>query len=167
MVCPPGMLDCDGECRDVSNDPEFCGSCEVTKCDDAEFCQDGVCVCRPELSACAGACVDTLSDPAHCGGCGQPCDGVCVAGECAGAGDCDLEICDGACVDAESHPLHCGGCGKACAVDQVCAGGECYDYEPAPGCLTCGGCDACPGDEPCCELPGYGTSCVEAAACGG
>lgn len=168
MTCPPGMLDCGGECRDVSNDPEYCGSCEVTKCDDAEFCQDGACVCRPELSACGGACVDLGADPQHCGGCDQPCEGesVCVAGACKSAAECDAEVCGGGCVDTETSPLHCGGCGNACAVDQICAGGECYDYEPAAGCASCGGCDACPKQEPCCELPGYGVSCIEAKGCG-
>ncbi len=161
MTCPPGLVDCGGECRDVSNDPEHCGTCDVVKCGDDEFCQDGACVCRPGLAACGGACVDVESDPANCGGCGAACDGVCVAGACKAAGDCAQTVCGGACVDSQTNPLHCGGCGQACAVDQVCFGGACWDYEPAPGCEACAGCDACPKVEVCCDLAGYGASCVD------
>jgi hypothetical protein len=47
-----------------------------------------------------------------------------------------------------------------CAEDQLCFGGECWGYEPAVGCATCGGCE-CPDRGTCCELEGYGVSCVD------
>ncbi len=144
----------------MSNDPEHCGTCDKQACADSEFCQDGTCLCRPELTSCGGGCVDVHSDPDHCGACDVPCDQVCVAGSCESAAACGLTVCDGACVDTAAHPLHCGECGNACAVDQVCFGGECWDYEPTPGCLSCGGCE-CPDPESCCDLPGYGVHCVD------
>jgi hypothetical protein len=137
MVCPPGTIDCDGECRDLSNDPEFCGTCQEVACDDSQWCADGLCECRPELAECNGDCVDLDSDPNNCGDCEVDCG-----------------------VDIETDPLNCGGCGDSCAVDQICAGGECWDYEPAVGCDSCGACDVC-GQESCCELQGYGVSCVD------
>lgn len=116
-----------------------------------------------QVRGCDGACVDVQSDPDHCGGCGVACDGVCVAGSCQDKAACDLKVCDGACVDTSDHPLHCGQCDNACAVDQVCFAGGCWDYEPTPGCQTCGDCD-CPDQETCCDLPGYGLHCVDTEA---
>lgn len=161
--CPEAMVGCGNECRDISGDPEYCGGCDGYLCRSKESCWNGVCVCRPELTACGEAgCIDTLSDPASCGACGQACDagehcqrGACVAG-CAGA----FAECDGGCVDLDASPLHCGGCGHACAQDQFCLTGHCVDYEPAVGCTSCNGCD-CPEDERCCDLLGYGVSCVD------
>ena len=91
----------------------------------------------------------------------MPCDDTCVDGQCLGEADSPLEVCDGACVDTQTNPIHCGGCGSDCAADQVCFAGDCWDYEPAVGCDACGACDACPGGEQCCDLSGYGTSCVD------
>jgi hypothetical protein len=161
VSCPPGSIDCNGECLDVSADPEDCGACNDGRCASREFCYQGHCVCRPGLTDCDGTCVDTGSDPAHCGGCDRDCAGTCTGGVCGEADACDKDICDGACVDRATDPMHCGACNHACAVDQVCFAGGCWDYQPAQGCATCEGCDFCPDVEPCCELPGYGTSCVD------
>lgn len=161
-TCPPGYVHCGwpfGECRDVSGDPENCGGCGE-ECERLEHCTDGWCECRPGFADCVG-CVDLLADEDNCGGCGSPCGDVCVDGVCAAADDCALSVCDDACVDTETDPRHCGGCGDDCERDQLCIGGECWDYEPAIGCLACAGCDACPGDETCCEVPAYGVMCVE------
>lgn len=163
--CPPGTLDCGGECRDVSGDPEFCGSCLPVACGDAELCVDGVCTCRPGLRRCGADCVDLSSDPANCGGCGAPCATVCTGGVCGDPGSCTGDVCGGACVDLGSDPFNCGACGNACAVDQICVRSVCYDYEPPVGCTSCAGCDVCPRGEPCCEVPGYGPSCIARDAC--
>jgi hypothetical protein len=155
-ICLAGYVDCGGECRDVSGDPEFCGACAPVGCDADRFCSDGACACRPGLTECGGACVDTGADRDHCGDCDMPCEGAtstCVDGACASGATCALEVCDGACVDTSTNVAHCGGCGSACAVDQVCIARECWDYEPAVGCTSCDNCDACPTDEPCCDLP--------------
>jgi hypothetical protein len=164
-TCPPGTLDCGGECRDVSGDPEFCGTCTRTVCADDEVCTDGACSCRPGLTACDGACVDTESSPDHCGACGVPCATVCTAGVCGEPGACGLDVCDGACTDTAVDPLNCGTCGEVCAVDQLCIDGGCEDYEPAVGCTSCGDCTVCPDAELCCDVAGYGISCVDAPRC--
>jgi hypothetical protein len=81
-------------------------------------------------------------------------------GSCGDENACALEVCDNACVDFDNDPLNCGDCGEICAVDQICFGGQCWDYEPAAGCDSCDGCDVC-GQENCCELADYGVSCVD------
>lgn len=159
--CPEGMVDCTGECRDLSGDPEYCGGCTDYLCRNGESCWNGVCVCRVELTPCSeGGCVDTFSDPFNCGGCGVTCPGACSRGVCSDDCEAPYENCGGACADLMTSPLHCGSCGTRCAQDQVCLEGDCFDYEPAIGCTTCGGCD-CPEDERCCDLVGYGVSCVD------
>lgn len=163
VMCPPGTVACGRECRDVSADPEFCGSCTRRLCAADEVCADGDCACRPGLTSCDGACVDVTSDPASCGGCNAPCarGQVCTDGACGAPGACALTVCDASCVDTETDRAHCGRCGEVCAVDQVCIAGACEDYEPAPGCASCGGCDTCPRDAFCCDLAGYGASCLD------
>ena len=133
-------------------------------CTDLQVCSDGACVCRPELTDCNGVCVDLQSDPDHCGACAAPCMDVCVSGVCADAASCTFDICGGACVDTQTNPLHCGKCNFPCAADQVCFADQCWDYAPAIGCTTCGGCSSCPAPEVCCDLPGYGVSCVDTTA---
>jgi hypothetical protein len=162
--CPAGTVDCGGECRDVSADPELCGSCMPAPCNASEYCADGMCACRPGLTRCGDVCVDTRSNRENCGMCGMVCEmGICVDGACAARDTCmaPLEVCGGACVDTETDVRNCGGCGDRCDVDQVCIEGNCEDYEPAPGCATCGGCDTCPMDAFCCDLAGYGATCLD------
>ena len=60
--------------------------------------------------------------------------GVCVD-NCDGFPD----QCGNSAPNTNFDPLHCGECGHACEVDQVCVGGECRGYDPAP-------CDQCPCD---------------------
>ena len=124
----------------------------------------GACVCRPGLTLCTGEgrCIDLSSDVDHCGACDAACDDVCVDGVCETAEDCTETVCDDGCVDTDTDIRHCGACGDRCDRDQVCFGGDCWDYEPAIGCTSgCSGCEACPTDEICCELTGYGVSCVD------
>ena len=161
--CPPSMVDCGGECRDLSGDPEYCGGCDHYLCRASESCWNGVCVCRVELEPCGETgCVDARSDPNNCGGCGIVCDATCTNGVCTDSceGEGRLTDCGGACVNIDDSPQHCGGCGHRCAQDQICISGACYDYEPAVGCASCSGC-GCPEDEKCCDLIGYGVSCVD------
>ncbi|MBW2262328.1 MAG: hypothetical protein JRG91_10180, partial [Deltaproteobacteria bacterium] len=98
----------------------------------------------------------------HCGACDATCDDVCVDGACETAEDCTETVCEDGCVDTDTNVRHCGGCRSRCDRDQVCFSGDCWDYEPAVGCTSgCSGCDSCPTDEICCELTGYGVSCVD------
>ena len=158
-TCPPGMIECGG-CYDVSNDPEFCGSCRPYQCAGSEFCVDGQCSCRPGLTDCGGNCVDTQSDLSHCGGCGRACNQSCVGGNCVSGSSCTQTDCSGACVDTNSNPLHCGACNALCAVDQICIGGQCYDYAATTDCTSCAGCN-CAAPEKCCDIGGYGIVCVD------
>jgi hypothetical protein len=109
-------------------------------------------------------CVATTSDPANCGGCGVPCADVCTGGVCGNQNQCQLDVCNGACVDTQTDPKNCGSCGTACAVDQLCIEAQCIDYEPAIGCMACGGCNFCQ-PQMCCESQSYGVICVDGPAC--
>lgn len=163
VECPAGTDDCDGECRDLDNDPENCGTCG-NECDVSEQCDNG-CSCRPGLVDCEGKCIAPGTDPEHCGGCSEPACAaaeVCSEGSCGGTCAPDAKDCDGACVDTERDVLNCGFCGTACNVDQLCFSGKCWDYSPATGCDGCAGCNACAAPEVCCDDPGYGAICVDA-----
>jgi len=49
MACPDSLTACGRQCRDLSRDPEACGSCN-TRCDSNETCVQGACVCdQPRL----------------------------------------------------------------------------------------------------------------------
>ncbi|MBX3216091.1 MAG: hypothetical protein KF850_28885 [Labilithrix sp.] len=98
-----GLTDCGsageqgGGCRDLNNDPHYCGSC-VNACPGAgphqsvtcnkgscEYpCDDGYADCNGDLAD--GCEVNTMINPNDCGGCGVTCDGVlgqpCVEGKC-------------------------------------------------------------------------------------
>ena len=168
-ACPGESVHCppDGDCIDLTADPQNCGGCGV-QCDDREFCEEGVCVCRPELTDCAGVCIDTHTNPQNCGNCerppcspGQVCvDRTCVDEPCP---DGLTECMPGECIDATSDPLHCGSCDERCSNDQLCLDGLCADYGPAVGCESCDGCDACEGHESCCDVFPYGPVCIDPA----
>jgi hypothetical protein len=60
---------CNGQCVDITSDPNNCGGCGNPSCG--------------TQSCCAGNCTDTMgSDNANCGGCGIPCNGTCMNGVC-------------------------------------------------------------------------------------
>lgn len=49
MACPESLSACGRQCRDLSSDPEACGSCS-TRCGPHETCERGGCVCsQPRL----------------------------------------------------------------------------------------------------------------------
>jgi hypothetical protein len=49
MGCPGSLAACGSQCRDLSSDPEACGSCG-TRCGSNESCERGACVCeKPRL----------------------------------------------------------------------------------------------------------------------
>jgi hypothetical protein len=149
-------------CRDVSIDPNRCGSC-TNQCASTEWCEGAMCKCRPGLVGSAGNCVDPLADPAACGG-GAACDGatpLCQNGACVSACAGNLTECSGGCFDISKSALHCGSCTQKCNNDEVCIGGNCFEYAPAFGCAACP-CAACAGDfDKCCNYPGTTTAtCV-------
>jgi hypothetical protein len=151
--CPAGLAAIAGVCVDVSRDVLHCGVADH-QCSTMEYCVDGECECRPGLTRVAGGrCTDLESDPNACGDVGTHCEDVCSLGDCAERCADGLEECNDACVDTETDPLNCGECGRRCAVDEVCAGGECRDFETGAGCDACP-CDACRSGDACCTYPG-------------
>ncbi len=131
-ACPPPLLQCQGACVDVRNDPASCGECGRA-CAPGQRCNAGTCeeVCPPGTLACAQgpglACVNTSIDVLHCGSCTN----VCLPGQRCAAGVCESNcapfqaFCMGQCVFTGTDPLHCGGCNQPCAPGQVCSMGMC------------------------------------------
>ncbi|MDQ3178481.1 MAG: MopE-related protein, partial [Actinomycetota bacterium] len=111
-TCDAALALCDGRCRDLSNDPMYCGDCTgacLSGPNAAPVCVAGGCriFCEPSFGDCdanagTGCEADLLSSPMHCGRCGGTCPGepdatrACAAGAC-GALTCDVgfQDCDG------------------------------------------------------------------------
>ena len=178
-ACPFGTQHCslDNTCRDLMNDANSCGACNVVCA--SGICCNGVCVDDPsQCSAeppvgcgagtmdCAGngTCVNLLSDPTNCGACGTTCapGQACSGGNCSGACAANELNCDGACINPNINPSHCGACGNACGSTQACQNGTCACTNPQwTACGTwcgstqfnaqhCGSCDnVCTSDQSC------------------
>ena len=146
--CDSGWDNCngiegDGCERDISLDPQSCGSCGQP-CDlpnATATCNAGTC----EIVSCNGAFRDcdgnaangceanTNSNANHCGGCGNPCAGSCSGGDCntscsSGTDDCDGNAANGCETNTNTDVKHCGGCGIKCSGNHgtpSCSGGNC------------------------------------------
>ncbi len=83
--CPAEQSDCDGTCRNLSAEPDHCGSCG-TACGGEQVCSQGACKsdCSEGLVNCSRSCVDTAVDAANCGSCGMHCaaGATCQSGRC-------------------------------------------------------------------------------------
>lgn len=98
-----GLTDCGnageqgGGCRDLNNDPYYCGSC-VNECPAAGPHQNATC---------------------NKGSCEYPCDD--------GWADCNGDLADGCEVNIAINPSNCGGCGITCdsVLGQPCVEGKC------------------------------------------
>ena len=100
--CPPGTVDCGGECVDLMTDDDNCGSCGNScdsKCDTGlgcgQICIEGNCQCPPGQEICGDefpSCTDTSSHPLHCGDCFNECaEGEsCVEGICTTSGGVEV-----------------------------------------------------------------------------
>jgi hypothetical protein len=98
-----GRTDCNGECRDLLNDPGNCGSCGAG-CgrpgpNQAATCKKGLCAfeCAPGFADCNGDPLDGCeinlgTHPGNCGGCGIACD--VAAGQPCIEGKCLMTTCD-------------------------------------------------------------------------
>ena len=181
--CPKGMNACAANCRDLRDDAAACGSC-ANVCNATQYCNgSGVCRCRPRLASCPDGCADLATDPSHCGSCSVRCapGAVCTAGVCKPNGDSCKgfhKVCDtggGAfgCVATTTDALNCGDCNVRCNSSQLCVGGACVDYAPAPTlCASCP-CAACatvfpkaPSVQCCRALMGQKQpNCVAGSAC--
>lgn len=139
VVCSQGLSACGKDCADLSSDRSNCGGCGVV-CQPGQVCQDAQCRCQPGTELCGGACVVTASDPRHCGACGRACASgeVCEAGTCRS--NCQgwgITRCGDSCVNLDTDPLNCGSCGRACEGVQSCHQGRCT-YDVVAACFSNG-----------------------------
>jgi hypothetical protein len=75
VACPPGQLQCNGECVNTANDNSHCGGC-ATVCELGSNCVDGQCTkyvdsCGTGQRCGADGCVNMSNDNRHCGACGN------------------------------------------------------------------------------------------------
>jgi hypothetical protein len=110
-----GKTNCNGNCVDISSDPENCGSCG-NLCRPAGLpCTDGVCgvKCPSGQKECqVGGCFDTQTDSQNCGDCNI----ICSQGQ---------SCCKGKCNDFQTDPNNCRYCGSLCGPDKKCFDGYC------------------------------------------
>jgi hypothetical protein len=168
--CPTGYALCDGECIDLQNDSQHCGSScnEAVACNEynyndeeipAKQCVAGSCQCSPGWTLCGDRCVDLANDARHCGkSCSafaicdldtETCDeGACVPLTCTDAAESacpaygpDERV---VCTDGTSDLQHCGGCNIRCNYQGE--GGE--EIDPNKLCVE-GQCDCGPGYAKC------------------
>jgi hypothetical protein len=95
-ACPSGQTCCTniGDCKDLLNDPAFCGLCTNGQCPGGAICTNGDCglTCTPGLDCFTGCVCSTRVDPAHtgqhvCAGLGVfTCDTVATCSDDAGCG---------------------------------------------------------------------------------
>lgn len=142
LTCSGMLVGCEGECVDLSTNPDHCGSCEG-ECAPGERCESGNCLCPSGTEVCGETCRDTTRDPLHCGQCDQRCEAEerCEGSLCV----CrpGFERCDGECVDKRLDPSHCGVCNNDCTAtatpyctDGTCSATACENQIPAS--VTCG-----------------------------
>jgi hypothetical protein len=110
--CSLGLTLCGNTCKDVSNDPQNCGSCGnacPVPANSSATCSNRVCgfLCNPGYSQCGNAC-------------------------CPSGSTC----CSGACNYLASDPQNCGACGHSCADQQICQNGACVQESCTPGTLA-------------------------------
>jgi hypothetical protein len=153
--CRDGFTNCDGECVDLSSDPDHCGSCE-DGCG-AFTCEDSECTEEPrpdggDGDGDGGGDGDGDGDGGTSGrdggitpiGTGNPFlpdSGIMFPDPGVGNG-CPIGTvrCGERCVDFDTDVNACGGCGMQCADDQFCSMGMCVDFCEAPLELCLGGC---------------------------
>ena len=101
-LCEDGLVWCNGDCRDIQDDPSNCGGCAricpgenapnfITSCSKGTCggkCSDGYLDCDGQLSN--GCEVDVRIDNRNCGACGQ----ACSPGQVCSRGECQLTACD-------------------------------------------------------------------------
>lgn len=171
VQCEDGRENCDGECADLTSDPDNCGACG-NQCD-GSACNQGSCGttgCSAPDVECNGACADLLHDHGNCGGCGIDCGALfCENGGCVSACSPGLTVCDGGCVDTQTDPDNCGNCAIECP--NVCVGGFCSD-SCGPGLTACNGqcVDIASNPQNCggCGIPcGFDESCAGGTCIGG
>lgn len=155
-LCPRGLTDCAGECRDLTSDAHSCGTCTNAcrddercveavckrvecvgagdaECSDSRTCVDGICRCKSTFTTCFTQCVDVKRDPWNCGACGHVCwkSESCVDGACIDSGQC---LTEGECpqgfkclLGACACPDPLGVCGDKQCVDVMTDSRYCFN----------------------------------------
>lgn len=102
--CPPGLVECEGKCVDVTSNDAHCGACGFS-CADHQPADAGA-VPPHMVYACAqGQCTDLR----------------CVQNGSEFWADCNhATSTDGCEIDLRKDPSHCGACGNACDPGQQC-----------------------------------------------
>jgi hypothetical protein len=132
--CTAGPNCCNGQCIDITTDPNNCGACG-NKCASGTTCTAGTCTCPTGQTLCAGVCVST-SCPTNQTFNTTTCTCQCAPITCASGATQDPKtcqcvcptgqiICNGACVNVASDINNCGSCGHACPSGAVCTSGTC------------------------------------------
>ncbi len=153
VECPDGMTDCSGNCVDLDNDTQNCGTCD-NACSYANaqaLCVAGTCSmtgCDSGFGDCntddADGCETALGTIDNCSACGDACAfdhaaatcvaSVCTMGDCqTDWGDCANGDADG-CETALDTSANCGACGTTCSDPDFCYAGSCTST--CPGNLT-------------------------------
>jgi len=154
-ACVPGLIHCNGNCMNVADDPDNCGSCGH-RCPSGQPCSGGICSsgipgipatpgitatsttsgtpgspsCTSGQTNCYGTCADLQSDATHCGACNIKCASgkVCSAGSCTISCSAGQNNCGGSCINTQTSSQHCGKCNNPCSSGQTCQNGKCGLY---------------------------------------
>ena len=177
---------CGGQCVDIYNDSNNCGSCGGI-CSAQTTCQYGGCYgpnfgftgCPTDGSGCAsGSACATYGGTCRTTSCSGADNGVACAYGSKNGQPLDGVCCGGNCVATSSDPANCGSCGASCGSD-TCLGYSCASSSCAPACPsgevcaggTCVGsvCDPVPasylGPLACAADDGTVGSCCASGAC--
>jgi len=157
--CPAGKTFCNGNCVDLQNDPQHCGSCARTcsaPSNGTALCSNGTCLsnCNTGYTKCGNNCFNLQTDAENCGRCDNECDDapnaakdICTAGHCGFQCDWNTTQCGNSCTELSLDPDNCGSCGNKCSSSQTCAGGACVGQQGCqPGSFNdgTGQCELCP-----------------------
>lgn len=157
-VCPPGQLNCGGNCVDPQTSAQFCGATADcagmnagTRCMGADVCAAGRCGanCPAGYVNCNGSCIDPQSSTQFCGAdamCSMGSFSACAAGQVCSGGRCGLSCGTGTircgappvCVDPQTSRRYCGATadcsganvGRECLASEQCIAGRCVYFEP-------------------------------------
>ena len=115
IKCSSGTKCCGTACRNLQTDNNNCGSCG-TVCTGGKTCQAGACKCPAGRTDCNGTCKDLNTDATACGACTTNC-----VTNLGSGGIC----CSASCKDSQTDNNNCGGCGNVCTGGKTCQAGAC------------------------------------------
>ena len=153
VKCAAGTQCCGTSCKNLQTDNNNCGSCGNV-CTGGKTCQSGACKCPAGLTDCSGTCKNLNTDNTACGSCTTNC-----VTNLGSGGIC----CSASCKSSLTDNSNCGGCGITCTGGKVCSGGGCVCPAGLTDCngtcknlltdvTACGACsNACAAGSLCCS----------------